>query len=79
MINDQCFNVLFNDGLKEIEAINQPFNPNYHYAIEKVSNKEQPNGINLEVIQKGYTYKEQLLRPAMVKVNEWSEENGENK
>jgi len=79
MINDQCFNVLFNDGLKEIDALNQPFNPNYHYAIEKVSNQEKPNGINLEVIQKGYTYKEQILRPAMVKVNEWSEENGENK
>jgi molecular chaperone GrpE len=79
MINDQCFNVLINDGLKEIDAFNQMFNPNYHYAIEKVSNKERPDGINLEVVQKGYTYKEQILRPAMVKVNEWSEENGENK
>ncbi|HBY65055.1 MAG TPA: nucleotide exchange factor GrpE [Acholeplasmataceae bacterium] len=32
--------------------------------------------MNLEVIQKGYTYKDQLLRPAMVKINEWSDENG---
>jgi molecular chaperone GrpE len=78
MINDQLFQVLQTDGLKEIEALNKPFDPKMHYAVEKVELKEQPNGINVEVIQKGYTYKEQLLRPAMVKVNEWSEENGEN-
>ena len=79
MINDSLYNVLISDGLKEIDALNQPFNPNYHYAIEKVCNKEKPNGINLEVIQKGYTYKDQLLRPAMVKINEWSEEeNGKD-
>ncbi|PKK93264.1 MAG: nucleotide exchange factor GrpE [Tenericutes bacterium HGW-Tenericutes-6] len=78
MINDQLYNVLIQDGLKEINALNQPFDPNYHYAIEKVSDKEKPNGINIEVIQKGYTYKDQLLRPAMVKINEWSEENGKD-
>jgi len=79
MINDSLYNVLIGDGLKEIDALNQPFNPNYHYAIEKISDKEKPNGINLEVIQKGYTYKDQLLRPAMVKINEWSEEeNGKD-
>jgi len=78
MINDQFYNVLTQDGLKEIEALNQPFDPNYHYAIEKLSDKDKPNGINLEVIQKGYLYKEQLLRPAVVKINEWSEENGKD-
>jgi molecular chaperone GrpE len=79
MINDQLFNVLNTDGVKEIEALNTPFEPNVHHAIEKVENKEKPNGIVIEVVQKGYTYKDQLLRPAMVKVNEWSEENGKDK
>ena len=79
MINDQLFNVLSSDGLKEIEALNKPFDPNLHHAIEKVENKEKENGIVIEVVQKGYTYKDQLLRPAMVKVNEWSEENGKDK
>jgi molecular chaperone GrpE len=78
MINDQFYNVLSQDGLKEIDALNKPFDPNYHYALEKLSVKDKPNGINLEVIQKGYLYKDQILRPAMVKVNEWSEENGKN-
>jgi len=78
MINDQLYNILYQDGLKEIDAVNQPFDPKYHYAIEKVQDKSKPNGINIEVVQKGYLYKEQLLRPATVKINEWSEENGEN-
>lgn len=79
MVNDQFYAVLEQDGLKEIEALNKPFDPKLHHAIEQTNDKEQANGINLEVIQKGYTYKDQLLRPAMVKVNEWSEENGKDK
>ncbi len=79
MVNDQIFQVLESDGLKEIEALNKQFDPNYHHAVDKVSDKEKTNGINVEVVQKGYTYKEQLLRPAMVKVNEWSDENGKDK
>lgn len=79
MINDQLFNVLTTDGVKEIEALGKPFDPNVHHALEKVENKEKENGIVIEVVQKGYTYKDQLLRPAMVKVNEWSEENGKDK
>ncbi|MDY0075076.1 MAG: nucleotide exchange factor GrpE [Acholeplasmataceae bacterium] len=79
MINDQFFNTLQADGVKEIEALNKPFDPNIHHAIEKIEDKEKENGLVLEVIQKGYYYKDQLLRPAMVKVNEWSEENGKDK
>lgn len=78
MINDQMYQILVADGLKEIEAMNQIFDPKVHYAVEKTSDKNQPNGVILEVIQKGYLYKDQLLRPATVKINEWSEENGKN-
>ncbi|MFA6800861.1 MAG: nucleotide exchange factor GrpE [Acholeplasmataceae bacterium] len=78
MLNDQIFQVLESDGLKEIEALNKQFDPNFHHAVEKISDKDKANGINLEVIQKGYTYKEQLLRPAVVKINEWSDEYGKN-
>ncbi len=79
MINDKFYQVLLDDGLKEIDALNKQFDPKYHHAIEKENQADKANGINLEVIQKGYMYKDQLLRPAMVKVNEWSDENGENK
>lgn len=79
MISDQLFKTLEEDGLKEIEALNKPFDPNYHEAVEKVKEKSMEKGINLEVVSPGYMYKEKLLRPAMVKVNEWSDENGKDK
>lgn len=78
MINDQFFQMLEQEGLKEIKALNEVFDPNFHHAIEKVSIKEQPNGVCVEVTQTGYMYKERVIRPAMVKVNEWSDENGNN-
>ncbi len=73
MINDQLYNVLADNGVTPIEAIDQQFDPKVHYAVEKESNKEKENGIILEEIQKGYMYKDRIIRPAMVKVNEWSE------
>lgn len=79
MISDQLYQVLENDGLEKIESLDKKFDPNYHYAVEKENDKTKENGTNLEVIQEGYMYKEKILRPAMVKVNEWSEENGEDK
>lgn len=78
MIKDQLFKVLEQDGLKEIDALNKAFDPNFHESIEKIHNQDLEDGINIEVVSKGYMYKEQLLRPATVKVNEWSDENGEN-
>ncbi|CCV64208.1 Protein GrpE (HSP-70 cofactor) [Alteracholeplasma palmae J233] len=80
MINDQFKSILETEGVKEIDALNKPFDPTLHYAVEKVNISDKENGINVEVLQKGYTYKERILRPAMVKVNEWSENNnGEDK
>ncbi|MDL2292227.1 nucleotide exchange factor GrpE [Acholeplasma sp. OttesenSCG-928-E16] len=73
MINDQIFDILENDGLKPIEAVGKPFDPNFHHALEKASDKEKENGIVLEETQKGYLYKDRILRPSMVKVNEWEE------
>ena len=79
MINDNIFQVLENDGLKEIEALNKSFDPRYHHAVEKISDENYENGLVMEVVQVGYMYKERVLRPAMVKVNEWSEDNENNK
>jgi len=77
MISDQLVSALENEGIKEIPALNLVFNPNLHQAVEKVCDKTKVNGINVEVLQKGYMYKDRILRPAMVKVNETN--NNENK
>ena len=73
MINDQIFSHLEENGVVEIKAVGEQFDPNVHYAVEKDNNKDVKNGIITEEIQKGYMYKDRLIRPAMVKVNEWSE------
>ncbi|MDV3182724.1 MAG: nucleotide exchange factor GrpE, partial [Candidatus Phytoplasma australasiaticum] len=53
------------------------FDPNFHYALEKISDLKQPNGINVLVLQKGFLYKDLVIKPAMVKVNEWSDKNND--
>jgi len=78
MINNSIYQVLEEDGLKEINALNQKFDPNFHYAVEKENNKEIEDGVITEVITTGYMYKDRILRAALVKVNEWSEEDENN-
>ena len=79
MIRDQFKSVLENEGVVEIKALGEVFDAKVHHAIEKESNKDKPNGTVLEVLQNGYLFKDRILRPAMVKINEWSEDNGEDK
>lgn len=70
MIYDQLIASLKEEGVIEIEALDQPFDYNIHQALmtEKVEGIE-PNKV-LEVLQKGYKIKDRILRPAFVKVSE---------
>lgn len=79
MINDQIFQILKDDGLTAIDAEGEMFDPKIHFATEKEEDREKPKGIVLKQILAGYQYKERIIRPAMVVVNEWSDENGNNK
>ena len=70
MIRRDFMNILESQGLKEVEALNQPFDPNYHQAVVKEETEGVEPNIVVEVYQKGYMFKDRLLRPAMVKVSE---------
>lgn len=70
MIQTQLVNVLHNEGVQEIEALNQPFDANYMQALATEKKEGVEPGIVTEVMQKGYTLKDRLLRPALVKVSE---------
>ncbi len=70
MITDQIKSILEKDGLKEIKALNEKFDPNFHQAMSKEKRDGVEPGIVIEVLQQGYMYKDRLLRPAMVKVSE---------
>lgn len=69
MINNQLFDCLYSDGLEEIKAENEKFDPHVHQAISQEEDSTKESGIILEVMQKGYKYKDRVIRPAMVKVN----------
>ena len=70
MVYNQTRNLLEKFEVKEIECIGKEFDPAYAQAVivEKDDTKEP--GVVLEVFQKGYMYKDRVLRIAMVKVNE---------
>ncbi|OAS13721.1 nucleotide exchange factor GrpE [Paenibacillus oryzisoli] len=61
--------VLSAEGLKPIEAVGQPFNPEFHQAVMQVESEEHEEGIVVEELQKGYILKDKVIRPAMVKVS----------
>ena len=70
MIFGNLNNILAKFEIKEIEALGVEFDPNYHQAVLMESDSSKPAGVVLEVLQKGYMYKDKVIRPAMVKVNE---------
>ncbi|AWB46986.1 nucleotide exchange factor GrpE [Paenibacillus sp. CAA11] len=69
MIFRQLDGVLQAEGLKAMESVGQPFNPEFHQAIMQVESDEYEEGIVVEEVQKGYLLKDKVLRPAMVKVS----------
>ncbi|MBD2869461.1 nucleotide exchange factor GrpE [Paenibacillus arenilitoris] len=69
MIFRQLAQALEQEGLKAMEVVGQPFNPEFHQAVMQVESDEHEEGIVVEEMQKGYMLKEKVLRPAMVKVS----------
>src|SRR4030081_3142741 len=55
-------------GVQPIVSVGQPFDPRVHEAVEMVDTIEVPDHHVLDELQRGYKYKERLLRPAMVRV-----------
>ena len=56
--------------VKEIECLGKEFEPAYAQAVVVEKDETKEPGVVLEVFQKGYIYKDRVLRIAMVKVNE---------
>ena len=55
-------------GVQPIAAVGQPFDPRIHDAVEMVDTAVVPDHQVLDELQRGYRYKDRLLRPAMVRV-----------
>jgi molecular chaperone GrpE len=68
MIHAKLLKLLETEGVKPIQAQGQPFDPYKHEAILEVETTTCPPGTVAEEIRGGYTYKDKVLRAAMVKV-----------
>jgi len=68
MIYKQLAGVLEKAGVRKIEALDKPFDPNYHQAVMRVPAEGVANDTIVEVLQDGYLLGDKTLRPAMVKV-----------
>ncbi len=70
MIYTQLKAALEKEGVKEIEALNQPFDPNFHNALMQEKAEGVESGMVIQVLQKGYMLKDRVLRATLVKVSE---------
>jgi len=74
MTYDELKRTLNNFDVLEIDALDKPFDPNFHDAVATEENKDKQHGVVLDVLQKGYMLNDRVIRPAMVKVNENNKE-----
>jgi molecular chaperone GrpE len=64
-------------GVERIECIGEPFDPSIHEAVDKAQGEYQGEDRVVEELRPGFTFRGQLLRPSMVKVELASREPAE--
>lgn len=64
----QMMTVLGEMGVTPIEALGEEFNPDFHNAVMHVEDEEAGENVIVEEFQKGYLYRETVVRHSMVKV-----------
>lgn len=67
-LKKKFFDILVNQGLKEIEALGKRFDPNFHEVLCKELSNHNEDEI-IEEIQKGYILKSKVIRPSKVKIS----------
>ena len=89
VINKDVISIFEKNNIKPIESLNKKLDPNFHQAMMELEDDQKEPGTIVQEIQKGFTIKDRLLRPALVGVSKKSEdeakkdeenkENSENK
>lgn len=69
MVHSQVVDLFGKEGIEIIDPLGGQFDPNLHHAMMQVNNAEQEDGTIVEVVQKGYSLKGKIIRPAMVNVS----------
>ena len=68
MIYKQLIDELDKMGVKPIDALGKPFDPNFHNAVMQVDSDEYETGMVAQELQKGYIYHDVVIRHSMVAV-----------
>lgn len=66
MIHQQLKSILAEAGLEEIDATQQPFDPNWHEALSQLETMDAPEGHVVQQLRKGFKLRDRLIRPAGV-------------
>jgi len=85
IINKDLMSVFSKNNIKPVESLNKKLDPNLHQAMMEIEDDQKEPGTIVQEIQKGFTIKDRLLRPALVAVSKKivnndkiNEENKEN-
>lgn len=70
MIYKKLCTILNDNGITAIEAVGKEFDPNFHNAVMQMPSEEFESGFVVQELQKGYMYKEKVIRHSMVMVAE---------
>ena len=85
VIKKDLISIFEKNDIKPIDSLNQKLDPNFHQAMIEIEDDTKDPGTIIQEIQKGFTIKDRLLRPALVGVskklekNDKNEENSKNK
>ena len=83
IINNDLISIFSKNNIKPIECLNKKLDPNFHQTMMEIEDDKTEPGTIVHEIQKGFTIKDRLLRPALVSVSKKTqvkeEESQENK
>lgn len=66
-LHNQLLQILKSNGLEEIKAVGEKFNPEFHESVGEIKGKK--SGIIVEEVQKGYKLNNKVIRPSKVKIS----------
>ena len=75
IINKDLISIFSKNDIKPIDCLNKKLDPNFHQAMMEIVDDQKEQGIIVQEIQKGFTIKDRLLRPALVGVSKKSQNN----
>lgn len=79
LVYEKLIKILDEQGVKKMDSVGKPFNVDYHDALMQIKDDTVPAHTVVEEVEKGYTYKDKVIRHAKVIVSEDAgEESNEN-